>query len=880
VLRLLFDTHKADMVFLSESHAFATSHWKSLRQTHQHLDLIGTHTREGPLDAAKASGSAIVFDTRRVRVSFKASSAARDTAEYVLASIDPVATLDDGSPFPPFDAAALYLHPVKTKQQAALARTVLDKLMGDSGSAVLAGGDLNANPDSDFSANYNALTEADPDYDLLLTPEPTHRNTRNNAVNESAALDHFVHHAARLARARLLPIGDASVVPLSAREWDGDHHVVRISYELGGATWTTPTGPLPPTRARFRPDFRTPATQQQILDYCSSAGRIVRRTMCGKGNVPLTMHELYLALCKAGRGALPTKRIGPRTPPREPPLRKLTGPSLVKHANGDLFSSTEALAHCVSRDLRMARGIATIFKRSFGGVPALAAQRAEVGDVCFLQREGRHIYYLVTKRSYWMKPSMRSLRNSFRSMIAHMQTNGVTAVSIPEIGCGLDGLTFHRPDRPRASTVLRMIHEEVAGTGITVTVYHHVRPGSIGFPADHYDIPDLTTPPLAQPVAPAHEPPNGPDINTDHLSLDDIAAAARTRLLLSNDDAAERPPSAQEETLAPLRAALAATDPNAAVLPPPQEEKIRGLAMSSARLILGSKDKHSNSHFALRVTDPVTGATNLVWEDDRKAQIFVDNVVERHARPVNELHPCRTEKDPPAFTPDDFLKDFAPKSTSPPIAPVTLTELRAAIARQKTGKCADSHDVHAEHFRLVLEDETLLLVVADCINHILGDPANIPAHFRDALVSMPPKAHRQPGDLKDHRPVSVTAVACRLIESIIRQRIIDIVGPKLCRSQYGFTASLPPSLVCTSISAAISKAHASPQRQNKYAIDRKEHVHLFTEQQKKEKTQIPRTSSVVRASRTREPYARSRSLPGRPRLLLGLLHCGTHRSAS
>ena len=49
---------------------------------------------------------------------------------------------------------------------------------------------------------------------------------------------------------------------------------------------------------------------------------------------------------------------------------------MLHHKTGDLFSSreTDSLAHCVSKDLAMGKGIAVIFKKTYGGVEELKAQ--------------------------------------------------------------------------------------------------------------------------------------------------------------------------------------------------------------------------------------------------------------------------------------------------------------------------------------------------------------------------------------------------------------------------------------------------------------------------------------------------------------------------
>lgn len=137
----------------------------------------------------------------------------------------------------------------------------------------------------------------------------------------------------------------------------------------------------------------------------------------------------------------------------------------IEEINGDLFSdTTSCLVHCVSEDLKMGKGIATVFKRMFGGVSELRSQNPTTGGVCVLQREERFIYYLITKRLYWQKPTYETLRSSLISMRDHCVTNGVANISMPQIGCGLDKLQWDR--------VKRIIGEVFEDTGIYIKVYH------------------------------------------------------------------------------------------------------------------------------------------------------------------------------------------------------------------------------------------------------------------------------------------------------------------------------------------------------------------------------------------------------------------------
>jgi len=50
----------------------------------------------------------------------------------------------------------------------------------------------------------------------------------------------------------------------------------------------------------------------------------------------------------------------------------------ITEVQGDLFTSSDSLVHCVSRDLHMGKGIATEFKKQFGGVDELRQQSMRV----------------------------------------------------------------------------------------------------------------------------------------------------------------------------------------------------------------------------------------------------------------------------------------------------------------------------------------------------------------------------------------------------------------------------------------------------------------------------------------------------------------------
>ncbi|XP_049610510.1 ADP-ribose glycohydrolase OARD1 isoform X1 [Syngnathus scovelli] len=137
----------------------------------------------------------------------------------------------------------------------------------------------------------------------------------------------------------------------------------------------------------------------------------------------------------------------------------------LNHVTGDLFSCPvdEAVAHCISEDCRMGAGIAVIFKRKFGGVEEIKAQKKLVGQCAVLKRGKRFVYYLITKKKASQKPTYDNLRQSLEDMRAHCIQHEVTRVSMPRIGCGLDRLNWER--------VSAMLEEIFEPAHISLTVY-------------------------------------------------------------------------------------------------------------------------------------------------------------------------------------------------------------------------------------------------------------------------------------------------------------------------------------------------------------------------------------------------------------------------
>ncbi|XP_019851965.1 PREDICTED: uncharacterized protein LOC100640414 isoform X2 [Amphimedon queenslandica] len=111
----------------------------------------------------------------------------------------------------------------------------------------------------------------------------------------------------------------------------------------------------------------------------------------------------------------------------------------------DLFDSpaSSSLAHCVSEDMHMGKGIAVAFKKKFKRVDQLLEQGVKTGGVAVLEDNKRYIYYLVTKKKYFHRPTNDTLKSSLSVMREHIVANGVKELHMPLIGCGLDELDWY-----------------------------------------------------------------------------------------------------------------------------------------------------------------------------------------------------------------------------------------------------------------------------------------------------------------------------------------------------------------------------------------------------------------------------------------------------
>ena len=131
---------------------------------------------------------------------------------------------------------------------------------------------------------------------------------------------------------------------------------------------------------------------------------------------------------------------------------------------GNLLKAEKSIAHCVSKDLKMFKGLARSFRDEWPGqIDELKKMDLEVGQVGAIKEQERFIYHLVIKGKFNEQPKHDPLKQTLVKLKEHMVANDITEVSLPKIGSGLNRLSW--PD------VKTMIEEVFQDTNIKIIIY-------------------------------------------------------------------------------------------------------------------------------------------------------------------------------------------------------------------------------------------------------------------------------------------------------------------------------------------------------------------------------------------------------------------------
>jgi len=126
----------------------------------------------------------------------------------------------------------------------------------------------------------------------------------------------------------------------------------------------------------------------------------------------------------------------------DPELKKPI-PNVIE-VQGNIFEIDphSVLAHCVSADFKMSKGLALAIRRKFGQITQLRKQKKAITEIASIEACGRTILHLVTKEHYWQKPSYQNLFQTIRNLKKLCTEHRITQLNCPRLGCGLDELEW------------------------------------------------------------------------------------------------------------------------------------------------------------------------------------------------------------------------------------------------------------------------------------------------------------------------------------------------------------------------------------------------------------------------------------------------------
>lgn len=146
--------------------------------------------------------------------------------------------------------------------------------------------------------------------------------------------------------------------------------------------------------------------------------------------------------------------------------------SKLIEVQGDLFANTakdDWLAQCISADFAMGAGIALQFNEQRNvrnglknqyGYHIMEVFKAKGPQVL----EYNNVFNLVTKCECYTKPTLSALCMTIQKMKMIAVTKGIKKISMPRIGCGIDGL-----DWEQVKKAINCIFEE---SDIQIVVYY------------------------------------------------------------------------------------------------------------------------------------------------------------------------------------------------------------------------------------------------------------------------------------------------------------------------------------------------------------------------------------------------------------------------
>ena len=144
----------------------------------------------------------------------------------------------------------------------------------------------------------------------------------------------------------------------------------------------------------------------------------------------------------------------------------------IKYDLGPLMDQASSLAHTMSADVFMDRGLPNKFKWELGGHQEIFEQRIPPGGVAvteindYRDDKTHYAYHLITKVRSVDKATFECLKSAILSMRKHALQHGVKKICMPMLAAGYDGLPWFQ--------TCHFIGETFDGWGIVLQIHPEI----------------------------------------------------------------------------------------------------------------------------------------------------------------------------------------------------------------------------------------------------------------------------------------------------------------------------------------------------------------------------------------------------------------------
>ena len=139
---------------------------------------------------------------------------------------------------------------------------------------------------------------------------------------------------------------------------------------------------------------------------------------------------------------------------------------IIYGSEDSIIRQPNSMGHCISADARMSKGFADFLSHRVCGLRSTCRKaRLFMGKVYpFWGSTGkRYIYNLLTKERFYEKPNPSTLSKTLEVMKIHASMNGVSAIAIHKLGCGLHQTNWQE--------VVKLLRDIFAYADVQIVVY-------------------------------------------------------------------------------------------------------------------------------------------------------------------------------------------------------------------------------------------------------------------------------------------------------------------------------------------------------------------------------------------------------------------------